>query len=549
MIQLRPYQTDVSQQAHLAWNAGATNNLIVLPTGAGKTVVATSILDTFVGFRLAVAHRQELVSQISLAFASMGIYHRVFAPDNVVKDIIRLHRKKFGASFVHMQAPTAVAGIDTLAARVRGGDNTIIDFLYQVVVWFMDEGHHILRENKWGQVLIWCPHAVGLAVSATPLRADGKGLGAHTDGVIHHMVVGPSMFDLTGMGFLCPYAPPICPPSDMKIQEIKVGGNGDFTFQGMKKAAQESHIVGDVVKHYQRFANGKLGITFATDVQTASDIAAAYRNAGVPAECVSAKTPDMMRHEIVNRFRNRELLQLVNVDLFGEGFDLPALEVVSMARPTKSYGLYVQQFGRALRPMEGKTEAIIIDHVNNVRTHLLPDHGRPWTLDRKQKRATKNHEPCVKRAVCDKCFRDYEALTNKCPYCGHIKEIQNRSSADFVDGDLEELDAATLEELRNAVLKVMKSPETISKGLLSGGSTAVVAASAAKNQRIRQEAVEQLQHSIAAWAGVCKAAGDDDRAINKRFYFYFGVDILSAQALGRPDAEELKQRIDGTLVC
>lgn len=76
---------------------------------------------------------------------------------------------------------------------------------------------------------------------------------------------------------------------------------------------------------------------------------------------------------ILRRFKARELTVLVNVDLFGEGFDLPATEVVSMARPTMSYALYVQQFSLALRLMDGKTEAIIIDHVGNVRRHGLPD--------------------------------------------------------------------------------------------------------------------------------------------------------------------------------
>jgi DNA repair protein RadD len=107
----------------------------------------------------------------------------------------------------------------------------------------------------------------------------------------------------------------------------------------------------------------------------------------VPAEVVHSKTPDAVRTRILARFRNREILQLVNVDLFGEGFDLPAIEVVSMARATQSYGLYVQQFGRALRIMDGKTHALIIDHVGNVGRHGLPDARRIWTLDRRERGA------------------------------------------------------------------------------------------------------------------------------------------------------------------
>ena len=126
--------------------------------------------------------------------------------------------------------------------------------------------------------------------------------------------------------------------------------------------------------HQSPNASGtRLGVTFATDVETAGDIAAQYNAAGVPAAMVSADTPAAERNRLIGQFRNRDLLQLVNVDLFGEGFDVPAIEVVTMARPTKSYPVFAQQFGRALRPLPGKSHGIVIDHVNNVITHRLPD--------------------------------------------------------------------------------------------------------------------------------------------------------------------------------
>jgi superfamily II DNA or RNA helicase len=108
-----------------------------------------------------------------------------------------------------------------------------------------------------------------------------------------------------------------------------------------------------------RLAPGKLGVTFDTDVDSATETAAAFRAAGVPAEVVSAKTPDALRAQILRRFKNREILQLVNVDLFGEGFDLPAIEVVSFARATESFALYCQQFGRALRLMLAAAAAAV----------------------------------------------------------------------------------------------------------------------------------------------------------------------------------------------
>ena len=90
----------------------------------------------------------------------------------------------------------------------------------------------------------------------------------------------------------------------------------------------EKQIVGDIVQHYLRIASGKLGVTFVPDIKTAEDVAKQYNDGGVPAEVVSSKTPDVDRIHVLRRFKNRELLQLVNVDLFGEGFDLPSYNFV-----------------------------------------------------------------------------------------------------------------------------------------------------------------------------------------------------------------------------
>ena len=156
-----------------------------------------------------------------------------------------------------------------------------------------------------------------------------------------------------------------------------------------------------------------LGVTFATDVKTATELAEEFKAAGVPAEVVHAETKH--RDRILEKFARREILQLVNVDVFGEGFDLPAMEVVSFARRTESYGLYVQQFGRPLRPdyaegfdlttREGrlaaiaashKPRALIIDHVGNVfPRHGLPDVRRTWSLDRREKRSRGVSDPDI----------------------------------------------------------------------------------------------------------------------------------------------------------
>jgi len=314
------------------------------------------------------------------------------------------------------------------------------------------------------------PNARGLGVTATPERADGRGLGRWADGLFDEMVEGRNMRDLINMGYLTDYRIFAPKTEDLYLENVKTGSDGDYTRESLKTAVRQSHVVGDVVKHYLRIAPGKLGITFATDVETATDIANQFNLAGVPAAVVSAKTPDHERISILRDFKARKLLQLVNVDLFGEGFDLPAIEVVSMARPTKSYSLYCQQFGRALRLMiseilagawdtytdaqrrafiaeSTKPYAIIIDHVGNIDPavggHGLPDAPHVWTLDAREKRSGggKQDKPTK---VCIECTGFWEGYSTTCPYCGHVAVPGRRDGPEFVDGDLLELDAETL---------------------------------------------------------------------------------------------------------
>ena len=176
------------------------------------------------------------------------------------------------------------------------------------------------------------PNARGLGVTATPLRADGKGLGRHADGLMDAMVVGPSMRDLVLRGYLTDYRI-FAPPNDIDLSAVPTSAGGDFSPVPLRAAVHQStKIVGDVVQHYLRIARGKLGVTFAVDIEAAEEIAIAYRTAGVTAEVVTSKTPEIVRAQVLRRFRNREVLQLVNVDLFGEGFDLGKTDVGEFTR-------------------------------------------------------------------------------------------------------------------------------------------------------------------------------------------------------------------------
>lgn len=551
---LRPYQQDIRDDIESRW-LGVANVLAVLPTGAGKTVLFSSILADEPGASCAIAHRQELVSQISLALARNGVRHRIIGQDPVIRMIVRLHMEEVGANYVVPNAKCAVASVNTLTGKKFA--ESLKPWLPTVKLWVQDEAHHVLRDNQWGRAAAMFPNARGLGVTATPLRADGNGLGRHADGLFDTMVIGPSMRNLITMGFLTEYRI-FAPPSTFHRDQVAVSQTtGDFNLDQMRKAVassslvvhDEKQIVGDIVQHYQRIAPGKLGVTFVPDIATAETVAEQFNAAGVPAMAVSSKTPDDERCKILRRFKSRELLQLVNCDLFGEGFDLPAIEVVSMGRPTESYGLYVQQFGRALRLLDGKDRAIIIDHVGNVMRHGLPDAPREWSLDRRERRSSgKSDAQTIRACLNPECGAVYERFRDACPYCGTpVPPPAERSRPEFVDGDLFELDPAMLEQMRGAVARVDMTPEAYREQLGRQGVPQIGIMANVKRHIERQETIGTLREAMAVWAGYERASGLSDREIFRKFYIEHGHDWMTAQTLKRDDALGLAERVMGSI--
>lgn len=541
-MQLRPYQQKQKDDIYQAWQDPDVRNVMaVCPTGGGKTVLFGSIIQDNPGATCAIAHRQELVGQIAMALARYGVSHQIIGPSSLVKQLVRQQIAELGTSFYRSDARTAVAGVDTL---VRRGFH-LKSWLQNVTLWVQDEGHHVLEGNKWGKAAAMMPNARGLGVTATPIRADGRGLGRHADGLMDAMVEGPSMRWLIDQGYLTEYRV-FAPPSDLDLDLVDISqATGDYKPKQLKKAVKQSHLVGDVVQHYLRLAPDKLGVTFVTDVETAGEVAQQFRDHGVAAEVVSAKTPNPVRAEILRRFRNREILQLVNVDLFGEGFDLPAIEVVSMARPTQSYALYAQQFGRALRPMEGKPHALIIDHVGNVVVHGLPDRERAWSLDAREKHPrAKKPEDDIPLRYCPACTQPYERTHRSCPYCGHTPTPEDRSRPEFVDGDLLELSPDVLAQMRGAAVEAIKDPATVGARLRYAGAPEAAVRGAMKKTASKAEAQLALRGAITWWAGAQRALGREDSESYRMFYHIFGIDVLSAQALGRPDALKLAKQVN-----
>jgi len=542
MFKLRDYQQDADSDILAAWQGGYQNVLAVLPCGAGKTVLLAYMISRHKGASCVIAHRQELVLQISIALASAGVVHRIIGPSSVVRLAIVQHMAKLGKSFYNPHAPCGVAGIDTLVRRTE----SLAGWMGTVTMWVMDEAHHILTSNKWGTGAALFPRAIGLGVTATPVRADGAGLGRHADGVFDKMIVGPSMRDLINLGSLSDYRV-FCPPCDIDLSEVKISlATGDYNQDGLRKAVHKSHLHGDVVSHYRKIAMGKLGITFAVDVEHATQITADYNAAGVIAELVTAKTTDADRLKIMERFRAKKTLQLVNVDLFGEGVDIPAIECVVLARPTASFGLFCQQFSRGGRLAEGKKFYDVIDAVGNVwPRHGLPDAPRKWSLDRRDRKASKPAEDVIPLKVCPDCTQVYERFLPSCPHCGFVPVPADRKDIRVVEGDLTQLDPLVLAAMRGEIEKVDLPATEYRESLLGQGIPQIGQAAMANRHHANQQAQITLRDNIAQWAGYVKASGVPvpSQQSYKMFYLKFGVDVLTAQALKMQDATELNNQI------
>lgn len=577
---LRTYQRKLKADIYEGWRTVTQHRqtatvLACTATGSGKTVTMASIAQDIAdgdmalpgipgvrgGHGVIVAHRAELVGQISLAMAGEGLRHNVLASGTVVKGIVGKHMDVLKGSYYDPRARWSVASVDTLLRRGHPEPER--------VGWvFTDEGHHVLAANKWGRGVAMFEHAHGLLMTATPTRADGMGLGRHHDGLADLLVTGPGLAQLIGEGFLVGYRVLKTVPTDLNLNGLHITASGDFNQTEAASAVKASRqIVGDAVRIYHEHCAGKLAILFSPDVAQAEIMKLAF---GACAAVLSGTDSEAVRDGILRDFKARKITVLINVDLFGEGFDVPACEVVIMCRPTASFALFAQQIGRALRldisPLlmgawdtysvaqrkqfiaeSPKPQATAIDLVGNVgRTYKvgeldyvgLPEGFTAWTLDRRP-RARKTGDGIPVRK-CLKCGKDYERVDSACPFCGTAAPAPaGRSTPVQVDGDVFELEGELLARMRGEVWEALDGAKAkVSDAWLQADPrTARMAAAAAD---AKMYATQGLIAQINKWAD---AQGHDHNKSAKLFYFTFGMDVLTALSQSASKCSELAARI------
>ena len=547
---LRPYQEKLVKDTYQQWDAGKQFVAMVSATGSGKSMTLTAIVakERDRGqYVLVLAHRQELITQLSDTMGRMEIRHQVIAANKVVRFAAKQSMENHGVNYVDPNARVMVASVQSMR-KAKIADLAKLGNKLTVV---QDEFHHATKKSKtWGGVLtpLLNAGARGLGPTATPCRADGQGLSRETDGYADVIVEGPSMRWLIDNGYLSQYKI-YCPPTDLRLDNVETSKTtGDYKEKELKAEIGRSHIVGDIVSHYLKICPGKRGITFTVGVDTAEEVAEEYRKRGVPAIALSGRNADEERVQAIRDLKSGKILQIVNDSLIGEGVDIPAVEVVSFARPTQSYALYAQMFGRALRPFEGKSHAIIIDAVSNVLRHGLPDAPREWSLDRRERR-TGRSEPSTVR-VCTACAAVYERFLDACPDCGEpVPKPADRSGPMQVDGDLYELDPDVLAQMRNEVVGARETPEAMRDRMTAMHVPPAGVMGNVKRQRERLEVLGQLDGLMATIAGYWRHDGMSDKEIFRKFFLTYRTDWLSAQSLKKDDAvalmEKIQNHVDG----
>lgn len=418
-VALRPYQETAIEGVREAFRAGHRAPLLVAPTGAGKTVMFGFVASQTAsrGRRvLILAHRKELIRQASHKLYDAAVPHGIIAPGHTAtRDLVQ------------------VASVQTLGRRLSDPRYSAPDLIV------VDEAHHAVA-GQWRDVVAAYPAARILGVTATPERLDGKGLGVSVGGIFDQIVIGPTVADLIGQGFLTP-SRIFAPASAPDLSGVRTRG-GDYEAGALADAMAKPTIVGDAVSHYAKHAAGQPAILFSPSVAHAETMAEAFRAAGYRAVAASGATPPAQRDAAIAGLGNGSVQVLCSCDLISEGLDVPAVSAVILLRPTKSLGLYLQQVGRGLRPAAGKTHLTVLDHAGNTLRHGPPDLVRAWSLTGRPKKAKKDEDEVPPARQCSECFAVH-APAPACPECGFVYPVQSRE-IEHVAGELSDVtDALT----------------------------------------------------------------------------------------------------------
>jgi ATP-dependent helicase IRC3 len=351
-LEPRPYQQEALAAIRTAYvEHQQRRQLVVLPTGTGKTIVFAQVLQQRKGRALVLAHRDELIQQAT------DKLRMVLGPD-VPLGIVKAERNE-------VDAPLVVASVQTLTRP-----NRLAQLAPDLRTIIIDEAHHAVADT-YRRILDYCgafrsDGPLVLGVTATADRLDRQGL----DAIFQTIVFERSLLTMMQAGYLC----------DLRAVQVAVGGldldavtyrAGDWTDGDLERALLAAEVPRHVAEVYTQHAAGRRALCFTPTVHLAHLVADACTVAGLRAEAVDGTTPLDARRAILARYAGGQTDVLANCAVLLEGYDDPPTDCIIMARPTHSRALYTQMVGRGTRRYPGKDDCLILDLVGTSTRHQL----------------------------------------------------------------------------------------------------------------------------------------------------------------------------------
>ena len=406
----RPFQLDAHQQLRLGFKAGHKNQMIMAPTGAGKTYLGLRICHEAMqkGKRAVfLCDRNTLINQTSAAADGYGLTsHGIIQADHWRRQPEHLLQ---------------IASAQTIAKR---------EFWPQLDVLVVDEAHTQMK--VWTDFAVQSTAAV-IGLSATPFSV---GLGK----IFTNLINATTMHDLTQSGVLVPMRIFSCTKPDMKGAAT---AGGEWT----DKAAEERgmDIVGDVVDEWINLAEGRKTIVFGATIKHCEELAQQFINQGVMAAVFTSETTAKEREALLDDYRRPDsyIRVLISVEALAKGFDVPDVGCVCDARPLrKSLSTAIQMWGRGLRssPDTGKKDCFLLDFSGNI-IRFAEDFTEVFfnglesldSGDKLDKKIRPDEE--VELRGCPKC--GYKPFHKRCMACGFEKVSQSVSAA--LPGEMKEI--------------------------------------------------------------------------------------------------------------
>jgi DNA repair protein RadD len=417
---LRPYQRAAIDTTFDWMAANDGNPLIVLPTGAGKSLVLSAIIhDVLTQWPseriLCVTHVKELIEQNHAA----ALRYWPECPAGIYSAGLRKRDIDARVLFCGIQS------VADKAATIGWADIVIVDEAHLIPREGMGRYRKFLDAMKSMNSQL---RVIGL--TATPYRTDSGLLCEGEDRVFDGVSYDADLVQLIRDGFLSrTVAKQVGHEIDTTGVRVQAG---EFKSSDLEAAAMSEDAVPDAVAEIvRRGADRKAWLLFCVSVKHAMAVADELGKHGVQCAQVYGGTPSADRAEIVRAFKSRELKCIVNVNVLTTGFDAPHVDLVAILRPTCSPGLFVQMAGRGFRLAEGKTDCLLLDFGQNFRRHGPLD---AIEVAGKPREDREPGEAPVK--TCPSCESLVAASALECADCGHLfppREPKHTAKADEVE--------------------------------------------------------------------------------------------------------------------